>query len=158
MTDVSRRGGKRWWRQESGSEMVWKNDLDRLYRLSSKEFRPKLPILNAMCQNVKRQHGPSTRLVETRASIGNRSPVNSGQLWSAGFARQVKLAISLSTYLTKSMLLLLLYHGRVAWCLLKCFYSHICCLGAITVCNLSLIHIWRCRRSTLCRSRWSPYH
>ena len=23
---------------------------------------------------------------------------------------------------------------------------------------LSLIHIWRCRRSTLCRSRWSPYH
>ena len=24
--------------------------------------------------------------------------------------------------------------------------------------DLSLIHIWRCRRSTLCRSRWSPYH
>ena len=24
--------------------------------------------------------------------------------------------------------------------------------------KLSLIHIWRCRRSTLCRSRWSPYH
>ena len=24
--------------------------------------------------------------------------------------------------------------------------------------SLSLIHIWRCRRSTLCRSRWSPYH
>ena len=24
--------------------------------------------------------------------------------------------------------------------------------------TLSLIHIWRCRRSTLCRSRWSPYH
>ena len=23
--------------------------------------------------------------------------------------------------------------------------------------SLSLIHIWRCRRSTLCRSRWSPY-
>ena len=28
----------------------------------------------------------------------------------------------------------------------------------ITDLNLSLIHIWRCRRSTLCRSRWSPYH
>ena len=28
--------------------------------------------------------------------------------------------------------------------------------GAIYM--LSLIHIWRCRRSTLCRSRWSPYH
>ena len=24
--------------------------------------------------------------------------------------------------------------------------------------NLSLIHIWRCRRCHLCRSRWSPYH
>ena len=27
-----------------------------------------------------------------------------------------------------------------------------------TVIVLSLIHIRRCRRSTLCRSRWSPYH
>ena len=27
-----------------------------------------------------------------------------------------------------------------------------------TVLGLSLIHICRCRRSTLCRSRWSPYH
>ena len=24
--------------------------------------------------------------------------------------------------------------------------------------NLSLIHIWRCRRRFACRSRWSPYH
>ena len=24
--------------------------------------------------------------------------------------------------------------------------------------HLSLIHIWRCRRGVLCRSRWSPYH
>ena len=24
--------------------------------------------------------------------------------------------------------------------------------------NLSLIHIWRCRRLVECRSRWSPYH
>ena len=24
--------------------------------------------------------------------------------------------------------------------------------------NLSLIHIWRCRRLLTCRSRWSPYH
>ena len=23
---------------------------------------------------------------------------------------------------------------------------------------LSLIHVWRCRRSYACRSRWSPYH
>ena len=27
-----------------------------------------------------------------------------------------------------------------------------------TVCGLSLIHIWRCRRIERCRSRWSPYH
>ena len=24
--------------------------------------------------------------------------------------------------------------------------------------TLSLIHIWRCRRPAMCRSRWSPYH
>ena len=24
--------------------------------------------------------------------------------------------------------------------------------------QLSLIHIWRCRRYAVCRSRWSPYH
>ena len=28
----------------------------------------------------------------------------------------------------------------------------------ITKYNLSLIHIWRCRRIERCRSRWSPYH
>ena len=27
-----------------------------------------------------------------------------------------------------------------------------------SVLSLSLIHIWRCRRYSLCRSRWSPYH
>ena len=36
-----------------------------------------------------------------------------------------------------------------------------CCLRKAlrsSIVRLSLIHIWRCRRSTLCRSRWSPYH
>ena len=33
--------------------------------------------------------------------------------------------------------------------------SNVTVVGLMT---LSLIHIWRCRRSTLCRSRWSPYH
>eukprot|EP00826_Nyctotherus_ovalis_P048873 TRINITY_DN580_c0_g1_i1.p4 TRINITY_DN580_c0_g1~~TRINITY_DN580_c0_g1_i1.p4 ORF type:complete len:132 (+),score=54.54 TRINITY_DN580_c0_g1_i1:33-428(+) len=28
----------------------------------------------------------------------------------------------------------------------------------LTVLNLSLIHICRCRRLLTCRSRWSPYH
>ena len=27
-----------------------------------------------------------------------------------------------------------------------------------TLWDLSLIHIWRCRRIERCRSRWSPYH
>ena len=27
-----------------------------------------------------------------------------------------------------------------------------------TITDLSLIHIWRCRRIERCRSRWSPYH
>ena len=27
-----------------------------------------------------------------------------------------------------------------------------------TLLHLSLIHIWRCRRYAVCRSRWSPYH
>ena len=31
-------------------------------------------------------------------------------------------------------------------------------LEFFSIIRLSLIHIWRCRRSTLCRSRWSPYH
>ena len=29
---------------------------------------------------------------------------------------------------------------------------------SLVVLELSLIHIWRCRRYSLCRSRWSPYH
>ena len=28
----------------------------------------------------------------------------------------------------------------------------------LSVLGLSLIHIWRCRRYAVCRSRWSPYH
>ena len=30
--------------------------------------------------------------------------------------------------------------------------------NALYFLNLSLIHIWRCRRIERCRSRWSPYH
>ena len=37
-----------------------------------------------------------------------------------------------------------------------CFAAHTAFCRALMF--LSLIHIWRCRRSTLCRSRWSPYH
>ena len=37
-----------------------------------------------------------------------------------------------------------------------CVYSRLYHID--TIIYLSLIHIWRCRRSTLCRSRWSPYH
>ena len=31
-------------------------------------------------------------------------------------------------------------------------------LKSYLIISLSLIHIWRCRRYSLCRSRWSPYH
>ena len=39
-------------------------------------------------------------------------------------------------------------------------YSDVCSKNSwkLSGLYLSLIHIWRCRRSTLCRSRWSPYH
>ena len=40
---------------------------------------------------------------------------------------------------------------------LSVIYTH-CTGGVWSGSQLSLIHIWRCRRSTLCRSRWSPYH
>ena len=40
--------------------------------------------------------------------------------------------------------------------LLQDIQSMFCAIWTESV--LSLIHIWRCRRSTLCRSRWSPYH
>ena len=50
----------------------------------------------------------------------------------------------------------IVYHGCAQW-----YTTHMCALHR-SVQNhlrcLSLIHIWRCRRSTLCRSRWSPYH
>ena len=48
-----------------------------------------------------------------------------------------------------------------SWFLTRCVnISHVGQhdLGHLDHLDLSLIHIWRCRRSTLCRSRWSPYH
>ena len=35
------------------------------------------------------------------------------------------------------------------------YWPHITFLNPF---HLSLIHIWRCRRYAVCRSRWSPYH
>ena len=44
----------------------------------------------------------------------------------------------------------------------SCFFHfsfHVTLLfSLINALVLSLIHIWRCRRYSLCRSRWSPYH
>ena len=45
---------------------------------------------------------------------------------------------------------------RRPWAPFGCPWAHLGCAWAPL--GLSLIHIWRCRRSTLCRSRWSPYH
>ena len=46
------------------------------------------------------------------------------------------------------------HHKSFKICAIVHVYVQLC----TCTCNLSLIHIWRCRRSTLCRSRWSPYH
>ena len=55
----------------------------------------------------------------------------------------------------------LLWSGifRVCFCLQLSFSvdAMLSCM-CMCVCVLSLIHIWRCRRITGCRSRWSPYH
>ena len=37
-------------------------------------------------------------------------------------------------------------------------HTCVCVCACVRVCVLSLIHIWRCRRITGCRSRWSPDH
>ena len=54
------------------------------------------------------------------------------------------------------------YYSRLSLCLrcipTLCFWF-VCTISRLSnLYSLSLIHIWRCRRSTLCRSRWSPYH
>ena len=40
----------------------------------------------------------------------------------------------------------------------SCHISHWWTTSTASFVDLSLIHIWRCRRDVLCRSRWSPYH
>jgi len=37
-TEVSRGGGRRWWIQEDGSQMSWKNDFEMSWRLECKEL------------------------------------------------------------------------------------------------------------------------
>ena len=52
---------------------------------------------------------------------------------------------------------------KTSWLCKKCnlmqyFLQRYIKVSAVHVYFLSLIHIWRCRRSYACRSRWSPYH
>ena len=75
-------------------------------------------------------------------------------------------------YITRSLLLEVLYLLPISTVLLFVFWDLDCSLymketGALPCSSggypswslaLSLIHIWRCRRYSLCRSRWSPYH
>ena len=51
-------------------------------------------------------------------------------------------------------------HSYIFFCLRKMSVSFTSCLVYLWCVGLwlSLIHIWRCRRYSLCRSRWSPYH
>ena len=39
MTEVSQEGGRRWCRQESGLQILWKKDRESLSRLSLSEFK-----------------------------------------------------------------------------------------------------------------------
>ena len=51
------------------------------------------------------------------------------------------------------------FEGAVGAIVPLSFISLMRTVGAIVSLSfLSLIHIWRCRRAMLCRSRWSPYH
>ena len=59
---------------------------------------------------------------------------------------------------------LILYHNCVCIARTKasmpkmCFFIFPLQCDLLCFLNLSLIHIWRCRRKLTCRSRWSPYH
>ena len=53
---------------------------------------------------------------------------------------------------------LLLLWFQVCWCVICGLSPRLTSWANPPISCLSLIHIWRCRRSTLCRSRWSPYH
>ena len=77
-----------------------------------------------------------------------------------------------------SRFILMLYFADVCWsasimhwsphwlcCVLITFAKEVmflpvfvCLSVCVCVQDLSLIHIWRCRRIERCRSRWSPYH
>ena len=64
------------------------------------------------------------------------------------------------------------YNQRVCVCVCLCVWEGCCVCVCLRACfyyvttryvltfilQLSLIHIWRCRRYAVCRSRWSPYH
>ena len=72
-------------------------------------------------------------------------------LWEACMSSK-NLTYSTYKYTMKKTHLYL--HRSIPWKKNPTFiYSNFC----IPKC-LSLIHIWRCRRYAVCRSRWSPYH
>ena len=64
------------------------------------------------------------------------------------------------TYCSHSLsdyLLFLNYNSTGSVSSIYCLPSY-CGPSLSTELDLSLIHIWRCRRLLTCRSRWSPYH
>ena len=52
MTEVSREGGRRWCRQESGLQILWKKERESLSRLSLSEFKFK----SRHCYKVSHVH------------------------------------------------------------------------------------------------------
>ena len=65
--------------------------------------------------------------------------------------KRIYLRVSIDSYWVRIILSCFLW----TW---ACYSKHPAISLEVPAIYLSLIHIWRCRRSTLCRSRWSPYH
>ena len=82
---------------------------------------------------------PRSLLVNTSLAFEKNANirVNSG-LWLKLKHKKISLFLGLT-----------IYHELI----LKQYFD----IGFFTL-YLSLIHIWRCRRYAVCRSRWSPYH
>ena len=75
------------------------------------------------------------------------------RLSEAGLLTIGRLAESGSVKLDRSLLTALVDRWRP-----ETNTFHLPCGEMTPTLQLSLIHIWRCRRLVECRSRWSPYH
>ena len=115
-------------------------------------------------------------IMKTSHQTGHRAllNVNIGITWSnhtelhddasVDFAPTISCPVRLAhkdILLWKKMLMF--EHQCTRWCenswyITDVYFPCSCLLPLWQIRELSLIHIWRCRRIERCRSRWSPYH